>query len=315
MKRIKDITTKTHALGVVVNKPRVAYDGVHYLNPSSIAKGFIDHIDIDPAAIKWAFENPYTPGAAAQDRMDRGTLAHVMLLQPWRLGTDIAIWKGGKRMTAAKDKPPTAWDNFQVENIGKLIISENDYAEVAQAVQAFKVEPMVAKLLTDLDAEVAIFSHEENINVKGLVDAVTKPLKNAEGKTVRRIIDLKTTEAGFSGKAIETTVRNFRNREKMAAYRRWYMQQTTGGFGTERDYDDIECFNVFLNMEPPYGVRVMELTTIALEWGERRIGAALEAVKECIALNDWPMFASENAAIMVADWELNEVALEGFEDE
>jgi hypothetical protein len=292
VKRIESIRTKTHATGIVTNKPRVAYDAVHYMNPSSIAAGLIDHIEVDPTTIKWAFENPNSgPVAAASiDRMDRGTLAHMMLLQPGRVGKDVAVWTGGTRKGAA-------WDDFSAASVGKLVMREQDYDAVTQAVQAFQFEPMLRDLLVDLDAEVAMFSTEHSFYVKGLVDAVTRG-------PVPRIIDLKTTEAGFSRKAVERTIRDFRNREKMAAYRRWYAKES------KIDKDDIKCFNVFLNMVPPYGVRVQQFTTQALEWGEQRIVAALDAVEECLTLKSWPMFATQADMVMVSDWEAEDEEIE-----
>jgi hypothetical protein len=292
MKRIEQITKQGHALGIVPDKPRIAYDNVCHLNPSSIAAGIVDHVEIDPAAIKWQFENPGSgPTAAASvDRMDRGTLAHMMLLQPGRVGKDVAVWTGGTRKGAA-------WDDFSAASVGKLVMREQDYDAVTQAVQAFQFEPLLRGLLVDLDAEVAMFSTEHSFYVKGLVDAVTRG-------DMPRIIDLKTTEAGFSRKAVERTIRDFHNREKMAAYRRWYAKES------KIDKDDIQCFNVFLNMVPPYGVRVQQFTTQALEWGEKRIVAALDAVEECLTLKSWPMFATQADMVMVADWETEDEELE-----
>lgn len=292
MKRIESIRTKTHATGIVVDKPRIGYDAVHYLNPSSIAAGLMDHIEVDPTAIKWAFENPNGgPVAAASiDRMDRGTLAHMMLLQPGRVGKDVAVWTGGTRKGAA-------WDDFSAASVGKLVMREQDYDAVTEAVQAFQFEPMLRDLLVDLDAEVAMFSTEHSFYVKGLVDAVTRG-------DMPRIIDLKTTEAGFSRKAVERTIRDFRNREKMAAYRRWYARES------KIEKGDIQCFNVFLNMVPPYGVRVQQFTTQALEWGEKRIEMALDAVEECLTLKSWPMFATQADMVMVSDWETEDEEIE-----
>lgn len=298
VRKIENITVKSHAMGIVADKPRKAYDGVVYLNPSSIAAGLIDHRTIDPASIKYAFENPGSgPGtAAAIDRMDRGTLAHMMLLQPERVAKDTAIWTGAKRGGAE-------WDNFSMLNADKLIIREQDYDAVSLAVKAFQFEPRVRQLLTNLDAEVAMFSREHTFYVKGLVDAVTRG-------DLCHIIDLKTTEAGFSPREIESTIRRFRNREKMAAYRRWIAR------GSGRDPEMIKCHNLFLSMVPPYAVIDVPMTTMALEWGEARIVAALDAVQRQLDANDWPMFYREHP-MMVDEWERtdDEIPLEGFDDE
>jgi len=299
VKRIKDITTKTHALGVVVNKPRVAYDGVHYLNPSSIADGLVDHKEIDPAAIKFAFEDPSrTYQQAALDRMDRGTLAHMMLLQPERVGSEVAQWLAGKVRRKGTEKTPSDWDEFRAMNAGKLIICEEDYEAVSLAVAAFQFQKQVRLLLVDLDAEVAMFSREHSFYVKGLVDAVTNEIEGVDGP-MRRIIDLKTTEAGISERQVEYTIRDFRNREKMAAYRRWYAR--------EKDYPkhQLKCMNLFLSMTPPYAIRIVDIPSITLDWGERRIVEALGEVQKCLDADKWPMLVSSGEAL-VESWEEEE---------
>lgn len=283
MKRdIRQIQDKTHAFAVVPNKPRIAYNSVNYLNPSSIVEGLVDHIEIDPNAIKWSFENPDRKPvtAAAQDRMDRGTLAHMMLLEPDRLAKDVAIWEGEKRFGGE-------WNDFSSMAVDKLIIKSDDYDAVASACKVFRTNKRFNQIVTDLDAEVAMFSKEHSFCVKGLIDAVT----NGDECS---LIDLKTTEAGISYKSVETTMRNFRNREKMAAYKRW--------FERESGRTVAHCYNLFLSMIEPYAIRVVEMTTDAEEWGEERIVAALDSVQRCLDANEWPLFVADDMA-MVATFE------------
>ncbi len=282
-RRIEDIQTRQQPSGIVTGMPRIRYDNIRHLNPSSIASGLVDHMEVDPAAIKYAFESPNkTTQQASLDRMDRGTLAHLMLLQPERVAKDVAIWTGGTRKGAE-------WDNFETLNVGKFIIRDQDYEAVSEAVTAFRLQPKLTALLTDLDAEVAMFSTEHSFHVKGLVDAVTRG-------PVCRIIDLKTTEAGISFKSVERTIRDFNNREKMAAYKRWYERES----GNEI----IGCYNVFLSMVKPYAFRIEKMTTMAMEWGDRRIQTALDEVQRCLDANSWPMFVREDE-VLVQEWEMN----------
>jgi hypothetical protein len=150
-KRIQNITTKSHTLGIVTNKPRIAYDSVQHLNPSSISAGFVDHTEIDPAAIKYAFETQRSFTQAARDRMDRGTLMHMMLLQPERLGSDVAIWPAGKARRGGTESKPSEWDEFNATFGHKLIICQEDYDIVSEAHQAIRFHPVLTELLTNLD--------------------------------------------------------------------------------------------------------------------------------------------------------------------
>ena len=306
-KRIENIRKKQHALGIVTNKPRIAYDGVQHLNPSSIAKGFVDHDEIDPAAIKYEFEKKRTFTPAQQDRMDRGTLMHMMLLQPERLGSDVAIWPAGKTRRGGSESKPSEWDEFRAIHGHKLIICQEDYDLVTAAHQVFRFHPVLTQMLSNLDAEVAIFSSEEDFYVKGLIDAVTNPMETPAGVIVRKMIDLKTTDAGFSDNSVDRTIREFNNREKMAAYRRWYIRESKRA-GT-KDFEDIECVNVFLKMDPPYGIRIKEFTTQAIQWGEKRCEQAFDAVRQCLTLNDWPLFCA-SGDVMVESWETDEEEIE-----
>lgn len=292
LKSINDITSTTVKSGIVKDMPREVYNGVRRMNPSSLASGLVDHVEVDPNSIKFAFESPDRErAAAARDRMDRGTLAHLFLLQPERIATDVAIWTGGTRKSAA-------WDKFEADNGGRLILKEEDYNAVALACKEFRNVKAVANLLTDLDAEVAMFSSEfgGGIFTKGLVDAVTRG-------SVCNIIDIKTTEAGISYKQVERTIRDFNYREKMAAYKRWYQR--------ESGREVVGCYDLFLSMVPPYAVRLVKISEMALEWGEERIVTALDAVNRCLTDDAWPMFVRDDVAI-VSEWEKNDEEIEAL---
>ena len=274
--------------GIVIDMPRADYDAVHRLNPSSIGASLVDHQEVNPTAAKFAFEEPdRTTTPAVQDRMDRGTLAHMMLLQPERIASDVAVWKAERRAGAE-------WDGFKAANHGKLIVRGDDWLAVNAAVKQFRFQPKLNEILTNLDAEVAMFSQEGNIYTKGLVDAVTKG-------PVCRIIDLKTTDAGYGWHTVQSTIRDFRNREKMAAYKRWYER--------ESGREVIGCYNIFLSMKPPYAIRIVKMSTIALQWGEMRLMFALEKIGECLESNQWPMFVRDD----VADVATFEMPYEGEE--
>ncbi len=282
-KAIVDCTSTTIRSGIVKDMPRAMYDRIRRMNPSSIADGLVDHIEVDPNAVKYAFETPSRERTAAeQDRLDRGTLAHIFMLQPERIASDVAVWGGGTRKGSA-------WDKFEADAAGRLIIKQKDFESVALACREFRKVKLVANLLTELDAEVAMFSSEFGgaMYCKGLVDAVTRgPACN--------IIDIKTTEAGISYKQVERTIRDFRYREKMAAYKRWYQR--------ESGREVIGCYNLFLSMSPPYAVRLVKISEMALEWGEERIVAMMDAVAKCITADEWPMFVRDDVSI-VEEWE------------
>jgi len=251
------------------------------LSPSTITPGLIDHKEVDPSAIKYAFEEKREFAAATQDRMDRGTLAHLALLQPEKLTSHVAVWYGGKRAGAE-------WNEFEAENAKKLIIKRDDYDAVMASVAKLRFNKEINELLSDGDAEVEMLTKEGRIYCSGQVDFVSRDRC--------RIVDLKTTDAGISEKSLEYTIRDLRYREKMSAYARWYSRET----GREVE----QCWNLFLRLKEPVAIVANKFTTQALEWGWMRMQAALDAVDHCLD-NGWPIYFKSDIAD-VAQWELDD---------
>jgi hypothetical protein len=99
------------------------------------------------------------------------------------------------------------------------------------------------------------------------------------------------------------TIRSFHYREKMAMYRRMYCQAT----GTDADL--VQCYNVFVKLPPPAAIRIVKFTSGALEWGEWRIGKAIDRVRECIAAKHWPTFVADDICD-VDPWDCPEEEIE-----
>lgn len=293
---ITDIQRQQHDSGLFTNMKRAAYDRIAHLNPSSIAKGLVDHEEIDPTAIKDEFEKPSNNQrtAAQQDNLDMGTLGHMMLLEPERVHESVAVWDG-------KVRSGDVWEKFQVANIGKLIVRRCDFTTMSAAVRAYRFQRQICQLVSDVDVEVAVFSKEHSFYTKGLMDAVTRG-------DCCNILDPKFTDAGLSLRQTDNTLRDFRNREKMAAYRRWVERET----GREV----IGCYNLFFSMSPPYRVRIKKMSSDALSWGESRIEAAMQSVQDHLETGKWPMFIKEDI-VTVGDWEKEEIdnLIEGSDDE
>lgn len=290
---ITKVVTDTPIRDIVVNMPRGKYRRNPGLNPSSLAAGLMTGGEIDPRAIRDAYEQVKTSrAAAAQDRMDRGTLAHLALLQPERLASDVAVWNGATRRGGA-------WDTFEAENVGKLIVRIDDYESVMAAVNQMRSQPIVADLLVDAEPEVAMFvgveSHGLTLQCRGQVDIVRR-------SDMKRIVDIKTTEAGIDQRSCERTIRDLYYREKMALYRKW-IADLDGS-----DPEEWQCWNLFLSLGDRIGVRAMKFTTGALEFGEERMKHAIAETARCLASGRWPMFAKYDD-MDVTLWEIE--AMEG----
>lgn len=252
-----------------------AYKGSRALNPSSLAAGLRDYLQVDVRAIYNALHGTYTePSAQAQDRMDRGSVVHMALLQPERLGTDIAVWDGKVRRGAE-------WDAFESDNAGMLIMRKPDYELAMNVANEVRYHEMCVHNLRDSKPEVAMFTTEDGVDCRGQVDAVS--IKR------RVIVDIKTTDSGVSDRDCESTIRRFHYREKMALYRRWIARIT------ESDPYSWKCFDLFISMDAASpSINLVRISEDALQWGEARMINALQCYQAAVQSNDFPIFATES---------------------
>ena len=292
-KSIRDILRKGPS-GLSANFPRESYSAVQAINPSSLAKG-VQPDGIDPLAIRNAYEKKWSKSS---DSMDRGTLAHMILLQPERLDVDVAIW-GDDATRRGK-----AWEEFQAANTGKLIIRQKDHDFVSAVMRRWEGNPRLRRLVEGLSPETAVFTHEDvwiaghndidqlkvRVACKGQIDAID--VKN------RVIVDIKTTEAGIDRRSVHNTIRNFHYREKMSLYRRWAASET----GSEKS--DWTCYNLFISLGEDPGMHIVKFGEKGLAWAEERMLDALREVVKCVDRNEWPVPIGESD-IDVEKWELS----------
>ena len=293
MKNIRDIiSAEAVPYTIEPNKCRDQYFEVVGMNPSSLASGLVGTNDVDPCQVKLAWESPdqIVRTIASQDSLNRGTLAHLMMLQPELVADRVVIWRGGRRSG-------NEYSEFEEENSGKLLITAADNVNVMRATNKMRSLPEVASLLNGIDCEVAMLGSERcgtldgHIIVKGQVDGVNHGTNT--------IVDLKTTEAGIDQRSVERTIRNFHYREKMAMYRRWLAK------ATKTEQEIWKCYNIFMSLKEPYGVVIVKFTTDSLEWGADRMLASLQGVEKCLAANNWPVFC-RSIFMGVEIWEMDD---------
>jgi len=265
------------------------------INPSSLADGLIGLAEIDVRAIHQSLTGgTKTFAAAAQDRMDRGSLVHMMLLEPERLATDVAIFDGAKRAGAA-------WEAFEAASVGKLILRQKDFDQAIRVANVLKNHPMVGEFLRGCDAEISLFCRDQDCDVRGRIDAI-------DFKT-KRIIDIKTTDAGIGPDEVTRTIKSLKYREKISLYRRWAAMVT----GT--DPYEWRCWNLFLSMDADSpAIRRVRITEDALQWGEARMLNALRQYRDARDAGEFPVYAVDDFCD-VKPWEQAPEELEGFDND
>lgn len=261
------------------------------LNPSSVAAGMMGFhhgiMELDVTAIRDAYEGQRPPPSTTQQqKMDRGTLAHLALLQPELLAERVAVWHGGRRQGAE-------WDGFKDENAGKLLVSFDDYKETLRKTNQLRNLPQVANWISGLQFEVSLHWTEGvfglPLRCKGRVDGID--FQN------RVIIDPKFTEVGIDARSCRNNIRAMRYAVKMAMYRRG--AATITGASVE----DWRVYLIFFGMGSRYGVRRMKLASDTLELADMHRKQAVEATAKAIDDNAWPVFVADDV-MGLENWEL-----------
>lgn len=291
---------RTAITGVYPGMSRDEYLDDVGMNPSTLAKAWNGGA-IDVRAGKAAYEQRGSrPSQQAKiDQMDRGTLGHMIMLEPQRVPLDVAVWKG-------KVRNGKAWDEFQVEHMGKLIVRLADYDQVMTActeiLNGLQSHPQILGLIAEGESEVAVYSEEAGIQVRGQVDWINvKP-------GFAGIPDLKFTERSLEKRNIDLNVRRFQYDMKMACYSRWVCRERQGGVPLQHFTNLTFC------MTKPYGVAVTRYGPQALEFGWDKAEKALTALRAAIEADDWPMLVMDDEYVP-SPWEIEDVDedLVGFE--
>lgn len=295
MKNINDILGDGHT-GVQPAMGRDEYMSEVGLNPSSLKKGLADGV-VSTLAVKHAYENPNPPTQAQLDRFAPGTLGHMCWLEPERVGRQsVAIWSEGRR--AGK-----AWKEFQAANADKLIIKAEDYDRVRKCCDVvldhLRVHrPDVTDLLAEGESEVAVFSREYDMLVKGQLDWINTTANSA-------IVDLKFSDT-HSESIADKNVSRFHYDLSLACYNRWFQRES--GKQVSRVVIITVCTT------PPYGVIVRELGEMALTHGWDKADRVLGSVRDSLSLDEWPI-PCVSGEYVPPHWELDDVELEGFDVE
>lgn len=295
-RNIRDVLENDgHKSGIVTHMPRAVYDSLKRMNFSTAKTGLVGVEDVDASVVKENYEGRRMPVSQdLQDSYDRGTLMHLILLQPEEIAGRVAVWAG-------KNRSGHEWDAFEQENAGKLIVRQSDVRDVQSACREFRRMPLVRDILKPCDTEVAVLVKEGNIYCKAMIDAVTR-----EGDGLCIMLDPKSTRTGIDSATVMRTIRKLNYREQMGLYARWFKM------ATGREIDQV--YLLFVSLPPQrIGVRHVRLTTSALQFGEARMLAVFHELEQCLAADEWPAFCADDICD-VSEREIGDVQLEGFDE-
>jgi exodeoxyribonuclease VIII len=211
--------------------------------------------------------------------MDLGTGAHTAILEPARFGAEyVQGIKVDRRTTVGK----TAWAKFLSENVGKGILSADEYEQATGMRDAVWAHPLASAILGSPGPceVVAVWEFDSSaptdpMSWRHLCKARIDKLAKWEGTTVA---DIKTTRDAREWAFSRDVVRY--GYHIQAA---WYLDGLAALAPLERRWVWI-----VLEQQPPHGVMVYEATSGLLEQGRHEYEKYMRLYLECKASGNWP---------------------------
>lgn len=224
-----------------------------YLDIDRVSCSYLKKLSVVPAMAK--IETPETPA------MSFGTAFHTYILEKDKFNDDIGVsQKIDKRTTKGKE----TYAKFAAENLGKTIISAEDFGLIQSMGLSVDRHPMASALLEKGVAEQSLMWTDDNTGIKCKA--------RLDFKTPETIVDIKTTRDASEHGFLRSIV-NFRYYQQAGMY------LDAINIVSDEEYTDF----VFIAVEgkPPFRVEVYSLSDEFLEYGYNEYKRLLLLEKDC----------------------------------
>ncbi len=257
-----------HLAGILANIPDAAYRAMRGISISALKL-----MSKSPAHYKWNMEHPQEQTSA----MLLGTLTHLAVFQPDLLAGTHAVKPEGMNFTTKEGK---AWRDAQTSPI----ISYSDSLVLEGIAKSVRENKLVKEWLSNGNPEVSLFAQHPTLklDLKGRTDWM---LRDAP-----ILLDLKTCEDASAF-------------EREGAQRKYHLQDAYYRMLCALNDVDIERFIfVVVEKEPPYGVRLVEYDSDALEVARAVNEDNLRTLARCLESNQWPGYRETPEKIALPKW-------------
>lgn len=260
----------------------------YHSDTSRISKSGLDKIAKSPAHYFHHYLSDQRPKKEETPALKLGTAIHAAILEPAEFAANYAFLNdaeivaeigGGNPRLTTKYK---AWKaEFELNNLGKIILSAADYQACEAMRTAVLAHPTAAKLLAAPGLTEQTFLFVEPIS--GAM-CKARPDKVSVIDAVTYLIDIKSTEDA-SVKEFGRSAANY-GYDKQAAFYSDGFTQATGL--------DVEAF-VFIAVEKsaPYNVAVYFADDEVIELGRAKYRAECATYAQCIETGRWPGYGDE----------------------
>lgn len=282
----------------VISYPSVIYDmpaAAYHLRPE-ISSHNLGDIRQAPAIYAWKRNHPEDPTPS----MRFGTLFHLAVLEPELfeaetilLPDDAPSRPTSRQRNAKKPSPDTVaaclwWDGFEVEAIGKEIVTPDEFEKLSAMAAAVRAHPAASALLALVGAtEPSLFWIDQETG---------QPLRCRMDRlipTKRLILDLKTTNDA-SPEGFAKSVANFGYHRQAAFY--------TDAANLLADTDGYQFAFIAVEKEPPFLVGVYTLTPEAIAQGRVENREALATADACLRSGNWPGYSDSVVGLDLPRW-------------
>ncbi len=206
--------------------------------------------------------------------IDVGSAAHAMILG----GKPVIFYPG-------KVRNGKAWDQFEAENAGKIILTRREYVRAAGMANAVQ-ENMAAMRVLDGEREMTLTWRQNKRLCQGTPDV------RGDSNGERFITELKTGET--------SDPRIFPWKLKRMAYHAqlgWYSDGAAlAGLGEPQVH-----YVVAVEAAPPHVVTVFRVTLKTIEKGKRLVRLWFERLQQCEAANQWPPYSQTTVDLDLPD--------------
>jgi len=251
-----------------------------YKKIPAVSNSYLGRLDHCPASAKIEIEE--TPAMAL------GKAAHAYILDCTTFDRDFAVAPACDRRTKAGKE---AYASFQVDNLNKIIITEEEFQQVKCIGAAVFEHPTAKVLLKDGASEQTIIwnDHETGLTCKSRIDRVPHDID-------RVLVDLKTTRDASERAFIRSCV-SYGYIRQAAMYQEGYY------FAADAEIDKFVFIAV--EPEPPYRVEVYDVDSDFLGWGYEEFHRLLRIEKECRIKGVYPHYQNAGAQVLVKPGYLN----------
>ena len=236
------------------NLEMTTYRAMHGLSKHSL-----DSFAVCPSYHKWKESQEWKPSR----EMELGTLVHSLALEG---RCEYAIAPACDRRTK---EGKLTWENFCQENIGKVILNEDEGSRVEGACAA--VEPLLQMVTAAKIIEASLFWERDGVQCKGRPDMIT------EIKGRPAIVDLKTTSdwSKFDHKFFGFGY------DKQAAWYTYGLEKITG-------QEDIDFYFLVVDMQAPHLSQWVKASTELIDIANDQLDVTLAQYKLCLDQDVWP---------------------------